>query len=194
MSAQNSSGTRLARPTIPSHFPGLGDAFGDDLIDRRFHERAREPVPMVGLSTSPIQSSGASLKPPATWIPLSRAADPLSFSRAGIHPNNSSVTRALCALNNSSLALDLYAFFTYKAYAVSLTGHSLFIRYPDLMAQLGTHYNDQKDFKKNLRPILKTVQAVYPKLKLEVVRGGLVLNPCAPSIPPLPNASPIPLL
>jgi len=64
-------------------------------------------------------------------------------------------TRALRVLNNSPLALDLYAWATYKAYSVTLKGQPQFISYSDFMAQLGTDYADPKNFKKKLLATLK---------------------------------------
>src|ERR1017187_3845126 len=93
-------------------------------------------------------------------------------------------TRALRVLNNSPLALDLYAWATYKAYSVTLKGRSQFISYHDFMAQLGTDYADPKNFKKKLLATLKKVQAVYPQLNLESVTGGLRIHPCKTAVPP----------
>ena len=95
-------------------------------------------------------------------------------------------TRALRVLNNSPLALDLYAWATYKAYAATMKGQSQFISYQDFMAQLGTDYADPKNFKKKLLSTLKKVQAVYPQLKLESVPGGLKIHPCKPAVPIAP--------
>jgi hypothetical protein len=92
-------------------------------------------------------------------------------------------TRALRALNNSPLALDLYAWATYKAYSVTVKGQPQFISYHDFMAQLGTDYADPKNFKKKLLATLKKVEAVYPQLKLESVTGGLRIHPCNPAVP-----------
>jgi Plasmid encoded RepA protein len=92
-------------------------------------------------------------------------------------------TRALRVLNNSPLALDLYAWATYKAYAITLKGQAQFVSYHDFMAQLGTDYSDPKNFKKKLLATLKKVQAVYPQLKIESVPGGLKIHPCKTAIP-----------
>ena len=92
-------------------------------------------------------------------------------------------TRALRVLNNSPLALDLYAWATYKAYSVTLKGQPQFVSYQDFMAQLGTDYADPKNFKKKLLATLKKVQAVYPQLKLESAKGGLRIQPCKTAVP-----------
>ena len=92
-------------------------------------------------------------------------------------------TRALRVLNNSPLALDLYAWATYKAYSVTTRGQSQFVSYHDFMAQLGTDYSDPKNFKKKLLATLKKVQSVYPQLKLESVTGGLKIHPCPTAVP-----------
>ena len=51
------------------------------------------------------------------------------------------------------------------------------------MAQLGTDYADPKNFKKKLLTTLKKVQAVYPQLKLESVKGGLRIYPSKTAVP-----------
>ena len=94
-------------------------------------------------------------------------------------------TRALCALNNSPLALDLYGWATYKAYAVTAKGQAQFISYQDFMSQLGADYADRKNFKKKLLGVLKKVQVVYPQLKIEIVTGGLKIHPCRTAVPVL---------
>jgi hypothetical protein len=91
--------------------------------------------------------------------------------------------RALRALNNSPLALDLYGWTTYKTYAVTMRGQPQFVSYSDFMAQLGADYGTVKDFKKKLHASLKKVQVVYPQLKIEAVTGGIRIHPSKPAVP-----------
>lgn len=92
-------------------------------------------------------------------------------------------TRALRALNNSPLALDLYGWATYKTYQTSRSGKPQTISYQDLMNQLGADYSDRKNFKKKILATLKKVQAVYPELKMEPVVGGIRVDPGRPAVP-----------
>ncbi|HEY6331115.1 MAG TPA: replication protein RepA, partial [Blastocatellia bacterium] len=71
-------------------------------------------------------------------------------------------TRALKALNHSALALDLYAWTTYKAHVLTVKRDSQFVSYADLQTQLGSEYNDIKNFKKKLHVALKQVRVIYP--------------------------------
>jgi hypothetical protein len=91
--------------------------------------------------------------------------------------------RALKALKNSPLALDLYGWSTYKAYMLYMKGQSQTISYAELMRQFGTDYADRKNFKRKLLATLKKVQQVYPQLKIESVPGGLTIHPSRPAVP-----------
>lgn len=94
--------------------------------------------------------------------------------------------RALRALKRSPLALDLYAWSTYRTYIVSRKGQAQFIAWELLMQQLGTDYTEAKDFKKYASAALRKVQAVYPALTITRVKGGLKIHPSRPAIAPRP--------
>ena len=85
--------------------------------------------------------------------------------------------RALRALKRSPLALDLYAWATYKALSVARRGKPQFVPWRGLMAQFGADYSDPKDFKKKAQETLRKIQAVYPGLKLGDATGGLLVLP-----------------
>ena len=82
--------------------------------------------------------------------------------------------RALKALKQSPLALDIYAVMNYRAHTAK---EAVFLSWDLLRKQLGTDFVDAKNFKKNLLPVLRKVRAVAPHLKIEQVRGGVVLHP-----------------
>ena len=92
-------------------------------------------------------------------------------------------TRALKAIKNSPLALDLYAWCTYKAYSLYMKGQAQTISYQELMRQFGTDYSDRKNFKRKLLATLKRIQEVFPELRIESVEGGLCIYPGKPSVP-----------
>ena len=95
--------------------------------------------------------------------------------------------RALRALKRSPLALDLYAWASYRAFTVSRKGKAQFIPWASLMTQLGTDYADRKNFKRHAQAALKKVRAVYPMLILTYESGGLTIHPCKPAIAPKPT-------
>lgn len=91
-------------------------------------------------------------------------------------------TRVLRALKNSSLALDLYAWATYKTFIVSQKKEPQFVDWKNLMGQLGANYTDQANFKKKVKPILSRVKAVFSSFKYEIVSGGIIIQPGIPSV------------
>ncbi len=92
--------------------------------------------------------------------------------------------RALRALKQSPLALDLYAWATYRAFVVSRKGAPQFVPWRGLMQQIGCDYSDVKDFKKKAGIALRKVKAVYPGLKIKNKPGGFDILPCPPAVRP----------
>jgi hypothetical protein len=85
--------------------------------------------------------------------------------------------RALMALKRSPLALDLYAWSTYKTY--SLNQHKRaeqFIPWTSFMTQLGAEYKSHKDFKTKVKAAFKKVKAVYRGLNIEEADGGFIIK------------------
>jgi hypothetical protein len=91
--------------------------------------------------------------------------------------------RALRALRNSPLALDIYAWAVHRTYGVSKKGVPQRITWRQLEAQLGGDYADPKDFRKKAKAALRKIVGVYPGLRLEEVHGGFILRPGPPAIP-----------
>jgi|LNFM01.2.fsa_nt_gb hypothetical protein len=90
--------------------------------------------------------------------------------------------RILKALKRSPLALDLYAWATYTAYQTQKTGKSRSLSWEILHEQFGAEYKDTKEFSRKAWNALLKVQAVYPELNVERVRGGILVLPSKPSI------------
>lgn len=90
--------------------------------------------------------------------------------------------RALRALKRSPLALDLYAWASYRAYAAAKKNKAQFIPWTALMNQLGTDYTDKKDFKRYAKAALGKIQAVYKDLALTYEPGGVTIHPSRPAI------------
>ncbi len=92
-------------------------------------------------------------------------------------------TRALRAIKNSSLALDLYAFSVYKAFHAQKFGQQT-ITWRQLAMQLGADYGRLIDFKRKVITKLKEIKAVYPGLELEEMQDGFIIKPSRLAIPP----------
>lgn len=90
--------------------------------------------------------------------------------------------RAVRALQQSALALDVYFWTTYRAPRVART-HAARISWTDLHAQFGTGYKSPSDFRIAIRQALERVQMVYPALRYSVADAHLVLHRSAPSVP-----------
>lgn len=99
---------------------------------------------------------------------------------------------ALQALKNSPIALDFYALLAYESYRASTNKKSRSIKWRMLHSQMGSDYNDVKDFKKKAIATIRKIEAVYPGLKVETIHGGLKINPGATSIKHKPVQTPPP--
>lgn len=85
--------------------------------------------------------------------------------------------RALKALKRSPLALDLYAWVCFKAFVVIQKKQPpQFMAWSVLARQLGGEYGNADDFKRKAKAALRKVQAVYPGLSIEQVRGGFTIH------------------
>lgn len=112
-----------------------------------------------------------------SWIELSE-----DFYNAIVSAPIPLDTRVLRTLKNSSLALDLYTWATYKTFIVSQKKEDQFVDWKSLMGQLGADYNDHANFKKKVKPILSKVKAVFPSFKYEIVSGGIIIQQGIPSV------------
>lgn len=93
--------------------------------------------------------------------------------------------RALNALKQSPLALDLYSWATYKAYNVSRGGQQETVRWEWLEEYLGSSYSDPKDFRKKIKEAMRKVQSVLPGFKTRTIRGGFIILPeSTPAVAP----------
>jgi hypothetical protein len=100
--------------------------------------------------------------------------------------------RALKSLKRSPLALDLYAFVSYRAYIATQTGKTQFITWEQLMRQFGTDYGRVDNFRAKTKAALRKIKTVYPGLKLGPKHGGIQILPGASSVPPKPAKRELP--
>jgi Plasmid encoded RepA protein len=115
-----------------------------------------------------------------SWVELSKKF----FDAIVAHPIPLDM-RALKALKQSPLALDLYSWLTYEAYRAHKSGKGRFVAWRLLAQQMGTDYADVHDFQRKARAALRKIQVVYPALKLGPLRGGIRIEPASlPAITP----------
>lgn len=95
--------------------------------------------------------------------------------------------RAFGALRDSPLAMDVYAWMTYRmSYTTRKTRPMPWL---SLMGQFGSNYRSLdmgqniRDFKKAFLQALTLVKTVYPEANIEVSETGLVLSPSRTHIP-----------
>lgn len=95
--------------------------------------------------------------------------------------------RALRALKRSPLALDLYAWATYKTFSLNNQHdkEEQFIPWYLFANQLGAEYSSVNDFKRKAKQAFKKVLAVYPGLIIEDTQGGFIIKKGRPAISPL---------
>jgi hypothetical protein len=107
------------------------------------------------------------------------------FFRAAIAAPVPVDCRALRALRRSPMALDVYAWATYRTYTLLRTRKPhTYVPWRRLQEQLGAAYGDPANFRKAFRTALRKVVAVYPGLRCHQEPGGLRLYAGTPAIPP----------
>jgi hypothetical protein len=90
-------------------------------------------------------------------------------------------TRVLRALKKSPLALDLYAWATWRVFRLSKPA---FIPWSGLMQQMGSEYGRADNFVTKAKIELRKIRAVYSALNLNYVKGGMMLHPSRTAIAP----------
>lgn len=88
--------------------------------------------------------------------------------------------RALKALRRSPMALDIYAWLTYR---MSYLRKPTVIPWAALQLQFGADYGLTRSFKAAFNKQLKAVCAIYPNAKVRPLDTGLELRPSRPHIP-----------
>ncbi len=91
--------------------------------------------------------------------------------------------RALMALSDSALALDVYTWLAHRLHRIE--GRGVTLHWKAIREQFAQEYKGKdpdKDFKKEFLPALKKVLAVYPQAKVKPVTGGVLLLGSPPPI------------
>ena len=86
---------------------------------------------------------------------------------------------AIRAVNNNSMALDLYAWLAYRLHSIP---NPRPISWKALSALFGQGYGRLDNFKARFVPNLKLALAVYPAAKVDIEDKGLVLHPSRPPV------------
>ena len=97
-------------------------------------------------------------------------------------PLNLSILRAL---KQSPLALDMYAWASYKVFAVNQKSRKQFVPWSGLAEQLGSNYGELNNFRRKTKQSLQKVQAAWPELNINYVNGGLEIYPSSLTVRPL---------
>lgn len=85
--------------------------------------------------------------------------------------------RIIQEIQQSPLALDLYMWMIHRTFSTdSSNTKASFASYKQIHDQFGANYKNIKDFKKELKPILKTIKAASNNLCLEETDGGLKIS------------------
>jgi len=86
---------------------------------------------------------------------------------------------AIRALNNNSMALDLYCWLVYRMHALDKPTR---IPWTSIHKQFGTGFKQMKHFKPVFLDNLEVALAVYPDAKLELLDEGIRLLPSPPPV------------
>ncbi|MGH7442702.1 MAG: replication protein RepA, partial [bacterium] len=117
----------------------------------------------------------------ALWQSMVKLSDPF-FQQIVDRPVPIDM-RAIKALKKSPLALDLYAWATYR---VSYLARPTNIPWGTLMLQFGAGYPDtpqgRRDFRKHFLSALRKVATAYPTLRAQEDEKGLSLRPSPPHV------------
>lgn len=88
---------------------------------------------------------------------------------------------AIRAINNNSMALDLYCWLAYRLHVLTAPRP---VTWKSLMGQFGGGYKEQFHFKPRFLENLELALAVYRDAKVDIDDRGLVLRPSRPPVPP----------
>ena len=88
---------------------------------------------------------------------------------------------AIRAVNNNSMALDLYAWLAYRLHALKAPTP---VSWRALKPQFGMGFGRMDNFRARFLDNLKLALAVYPAARVEVEDAGLILHPSRPPVSP----------
>jgi hypothetical protein len=89
--------------------------------------------------------------------------------------------KAIQALSNNSLGLDIYLWLAWRLHVLS---SPTTISWPALKCQFGRAVNRMDHFRAHFRRTLQLAQAVYPEAQADVCERGVILHPSRPPVSP----------
>lgn len=87
--------------------------------------------------------------------------------------------RAIRAIQDSALALDLYAWLAHRLHRMDKPAT---LHWASLRGQFGQEIADPRTFKRNFVKAMRDVLAIYPNAKVEDVFGGIRIHPSLPPV------------
>ena len=99
-----------------------------------------------------------------------------SLARSGSVPLDAAIVHGL---RRSPLALDAYAWLTYRAPRLP---RETVIPWRSLEVQFGAHYKHPRDFRVRFRRSLGAIKKLWSGIETEPREKGLLIRPCAPSV------------
>jgi hypothetical protein len=88
--------------------------------------------------------------------------------------------RAMKALKQSPMALDIYTWLTYRT---SYLKKTTVVPWPSLAMQFGSNYSELRFFKRAFLEELRKVMLVYPHVRVDGLEDGLQVRPSLTHIP-----------
>lgn len=172
--------------TIPRFRDQMERLFGAAISTRWKHEQATQ-AQIAGsnlLLAEEFDLWWTPVKLPRTPAPQSSVTLSQKFFEQLIESPVPLDLRAIAALKRSPLSLDLYAWATRR---VSYLKRPLRISWRSFQVSFGAGYADtpqgKSRFRGNAIEALRRVKTVYPQLKIELKRDGLLLFPSSTHIP-----------
>jgi hypothetical protein len=87
--------------------------------------------------------------------------------------------RAIQALKQSSLALDIYTWLNHR---MSYLDKQVRIPWKSIEQHIGSDYKSTREFSRWSREALIKIKAIWPELQVDFVHGGLLLKPSRPHV------------
>lgn len=87
--------------------------------------------------------------------------------------------RAIRAIQDSALALDLYAWLAHRLHRLE---RPTVLHWASLRDQFGQEIADPRTFKRNFVKAMRDVLAIYPNAKVDDVFGGIRIHPSLPPV------------
>ena len=91
----------------------------------------------------------------------------------------------LRALKRSPMALDMYAWLSYKVYACNQKGRKQFVPWSGLAGQMGSDYAELRNFRLKAKESLQKVQGAWPELSISYAKGGVEIYPSPLTVSPV---------